>query len=765
MMTATTAIERHAVNATAVLEMALRHAREGRRVFPLSRNAKTPAMKGWQDRATSDEASICEWFGPGGRYEGHNLGLCTGTQRTNPTTGQPEYLVAIDLDTKAGKNGAEFLQAECDRRSIALDEGTTVQRTPSNGLHLLYWASAPLVQGANVLGEGSGVDLRSVGGYVVAAPSVIDGKAYELVKDAPIAPMGELETLFKVAITQTKAADSAPLGGVDASRAKSRAVEYLKTAPLSVEGKGGDQTAYKVAAKLKDMGCTEAQTLALMAENWNPRCEPPWTGDDLAAKVRNAYSYGREPAGVSAPEAVFTATEQVEGDAPHPLEALNQKHAYVLLGGAGCVLWEKLDAQGRTVIDFVGVDAFRTFYKTTTFQSGRQTRPIGDAWLEWPGRRTYQGILFAPGKTLPPEYLNLWRGFGVTPKPGKWTKMRAHIRDVICSGDPKLDAYVMGWLARAVQFPGQPGEVALVLRGKQGTGKGTLGHWMRRIFGNSGRQVSNPEHLVGRFNSHLKDCAFLFADEAFFAGDRKHIGVLKSLITEPTIQVELKGRDVFETPNCLHVLMASNEEWVVPAAADDRRYCVVDVSDVHRGHHSYFEAVLAECNSGGLEAMLHDLMHYDLRGFDVRAIPATEALDDQKVQTMGSADRWLFDLLDGSPMPGFSDSSTWGDEGFKLDKNAAYEDYLSKCKSRYVDKYPKSGNAFWRHLRGLFDGLMREYRPAGGSRHVILPKMSDARGVLYKSWGLRAVAPASNGDVPESDPPTAKKLTAGEIFD
>ena len=71
----------------------------------------------------------------------------------------------------------------------------------------------------------------------------------------------------------------------------------------------------------------------------------------------------------------------------------------------------------------------------------------------------------------------------------------------------------------------------------------------------------------------------LFADEAFFAGDRSHESILKALITEETLMIEPKGVDPFAVRNCLHLIMSSNNDWVIPAGADARRYFVLGVSD------------------------------------------------------------------------------------------------------------------------------------------------------------------------------------------
>ena len=56
-----------------------------------------------------------------------------------------------------------------------------------------------------------------------------------------------------------------------------------------------------------------------------------------------------------------------------------------------------------------------------------------------------------------------------------------------------------------VQLPAQQGEVAVVLYGVPDSGKSTLGKALRRIMGQHGIKISTTEHLVGRFNQHLRE--------------------------------------------------------------------------------------------------------------------------------------------------------------------------------------------------------------------------------------------------------------------
>jgi MoxR-like ATPase len=188
----------------------------------------------------------------------------------------------------------------------------------------------------------------------------------------------------------------------------------------------------------------------------------------------------------------------------------------------------------------------------------------------------------------------------------------------------------MNWMARAVQQPDSIGEVAVVLRGGRGTGKSLFARMFGALFGAHFLQVSDPKHLVGSFNAHLRDTIVLFADEAFYAGDKKHESILKTLVTESTFIVEGKGIDAETARNYTHLIMASNDAWVVPAGQDERRFFVLDVGARRAQDTVYFKAVTEQMQHGGYEALLHLLKSRDISSFEVRTVPQTRALREQK---------------------------------------------------------------------------------------------------------------------------------------
>jgi hypothetical protein len=88
----------------------------------------------------------------------------------------------VDIDTTNKKPGRESLAR---LRTAGLVSGAVATvRTWSGGLHLYYRGSD---QGNGALHR-AGVDFRSTGGYVLGPPSVISGRAYELI--AHRAPTG-----------------------------------------------------------------------------------------------------------------------------------------------------------------------------------------------------------------------------------------------------------------------------------------------------------------------------------------------------------------------------------------------------------------------------------------------------------------------------------------------------------------------------------------------------------------------------------------------
>jgi hypothetical protein len=76
-----------------------------------------------------------------------------------------------------------------------------------------------------------------------------------------------------------------------------RAKRYLASVPPAIAGQHGDVHTFRVCCRLiRGFALTDDQALAVLAE-WNVRCQPPWSPEELLDKLHRAARYGREPVG------------------------------------------------------------------------------------------------------------------------------------------------------------------------------------------------------------------------------------------------------------------------------------------------------------------------------------------------------------------------------------------------------------------------------------------------------------------------------------
>jgi hypothetical protein len=354
------------------------------------------------------------------------------------------------------------------------------------------------------------------------------------------------------------------------------------------------------------------------------------------------------------------------------IAAMNEQHALIenVGGSSGKTViasWEPSPIDlNRLVVVFQTKESFLLRYSNRSISvevpDGRGgthyvRTPLGQWWLGHRDRLQFRGVTFRPGgPEVVNECLNLWQGWGVEPKPGDWGLIRQHIEEVVADGNAEFAEYLICWIAWAIQNPAAQAEVALVLIGAKGAGKGTLVRCLQRIFGAHAFQVTSREEVIGKFNGHLQDCVLFVADEAYWGGDKRCVGRLQGMITESTLPIERKGIDLIQVPNYLHVVMLAEPGWVIPAGRFERRYAALAVSDRRRGDREYFRALHSQIANGGAEAMMWDLQRMELDGWHPREIPESllkgEALQEQQGHTLPPLEQWYLMLLHEGQIPG-----------------------------------------------------------------------------------------------------------------
>lgn len=154
------------------MQAALEYASKGWHVFPVEPQGKRPLVT-WKESSTSDEDTIRKWWTD---WPYANVGIDCGKSG----------LVVIDIDDM------DAVPALAEKLSFdPTSDDTAVAKTGGGGMHVYYRAGSNEIRNSasKVL---SGVDVRGVGGFVVAPPSSHEsGHDYEWVSDKDPKPIPE----------------------------------------------------------------------------------------------------------------------------------------------------------------------------------------------------------------------------------------------------------------------------------------------------------------------------------------------------------------------------------------------------------------------------------------------------------------------------------------------------------------------------------------------------------------------------------------------
>lgn len=715
---------------------ALRLAKMGFWVFRLKPRGKTPLYNEWQKEATREADKIIQYW----KEDPHaNIGIFCSR------FGDFMALVAVDVDNKDGRDGsATMCELEFDGKEFP---ATYTQTTPTGGRHHVYVAKRPVNQGnANVLGHG--LDLRSRGGYIVGSGSFVAGASYadndvevtacpawlfEL-RDQPEAP--------KVDVTQD-------VSKINPEHATARAVAYLEQYAPTAEDGERNGTAYKVAARLKDFGVMEDECQSLMAD-WNNALDNPLEDEELERTVRSAYKTGANVIGAVAGEVVFTNVEAEEVakaaqvkkeiiDAPeqkkehkHPVNGFNDEHAIVAAGGGHHILRETTDAKGQYKLEHLQEHSFHRMNAHLKMAVDGEDKACTTMWMEDKDARRYEGLVFAPMQVVTARFFNLWRGFAVSPKTEMQVseRSRAAVREFfhhalhnVCNGNERDFKHLIGYFAHSVQKPWEKTQHALVFKGEKGVGKNALIQIITKLFGPHGMITAKKRYLTSNFNGHMEALIWMVYDEAFWSGDKDAEGTLKDVITGNTHSIERKGQEIYEVANLLRPVIIGNDDWLVPASHDERRYFVCNVNNNRKQDTKYFIEMREGMEEGGYSLLLDTLMKYDLTGFDHSTAPVTKGLIDQKIKSLDVMGQWWYDSLRFGKLAG-----AYNDLSFvQMEENALRNAFYNYCRNRNTRTRLPDNSTFFEDLLRYAPSLARIDDGQGGATYCCAGGLEQLR--------------------------------------
>ncbi len=346
--------------------------------------------------------------------------------------------------------------------------------------------------------------------------------------------------------------------------------------------------------------------------------------------------------------------------------------------------------------------------------NGNQTRTsAARRWHE--GLDPYARVDFRPDKPSPYDFeeyglmvFNLFRGYQIAPAKGNIDLYWEFLEKVICYGNKELADWVDSWVSQMYQNPETKPGTALALLGGQGIGKDTFVEIITRPLGDSYYQkIANMDVLFSQFNEHLAACLLLYANEATWGGDHRGAGILKDEITADNRLLNPKHKGSSIIKNYTRYIFASNEMHALRINNDDRRYCVLQVSDAKKNDHRYFKKLRDWLNKGGYEAVFHHWLNKDIGPIDrYRKAPETAGRLNQIIESFDLLERAFFQFLYDEKV--FPDDDSLNTE-YRRDQIAAFIN--SEIKRKYeVETNPQSIGTFLKKI-GINSKERKVYMP------------------------------------------------------
>ena len=681
--------------ADAVHVAAICYVESGIPVLPLDPGSKMLPTAGGisYTSATVKRATVDKWFGPGGRYRGFNIGIGCGIEGG---------VMALDIDSKSvpgtNTNGIKELEKITEANG-PLPIGPC-QSTPSGGYHYLYrWAHGATSSSSKVA---PGIDTRGgtkdkCTGHIVAFPSIVGGKKYEWLSGGEIPEMPK----WLVEALGTPWEDKQPKPSASGQEIEKVSIPIVQVNRM-LAALSPDDVTYedwvKVGMVLKYLYGDDGLEIWDEWSSYGIRrkaneCKSRWRsfGDEM---VDGCVGFGTllylaKEAGWRPLPGDVTGGQDAEIE--ERVLQMNLRYALMRIGKNTLIATFEKNANDVRV-GFLNVGSFNIMLSNEPIFIKNKKHQMSDIWLASSLRREYYDMGIYPKGKEPDGTLNIWNGWGVEPNPdASCEKYLKHTEGVICNGNTENYEWLLDWMADSIQDFRNVKGTCVVLQGIEGCGKGIWADNFGMLFGKHYTHIVDAERLTSRFNSFMADSILIFADEVLFPGDRKSANVLKGLISERVITREAKGVDSVDVDNLNRVIIASNEDWIIPAGPQSRRYLVLHINPDLACNKSYFDALAKEMDNGGRGALLHFLINRRITS-NLRTAPVTKALIEQRKMSSrhDTLMQWIIEIMEKGGFESVDSSAMVGETGewpSSLNKYEVFNEYRSWAKDTRASNY------------------------------------------------------------------------------
>jgi hypothetical protein len=255
-----------------------------------------------------------------------------------------------------------------------------------------------------------------------------------------------------------------------------------------------------------------------------------------------------------------------------------------------------------------------------------------------PRREIIEGEAASVNVYVPPQ---------IKPKPGDIRPFEEFMEYMVPDKDERHILY--RWCYTLVARPDIRMEWGVLLASTtQGVGKSTLGmQILTPLVGEPNVSTPSESSIVdSQFNDWAANKRLAVVNEIYSGQSWKAYNKLKSVITDPTVTINIKFMRAYTTANWVHIFACSNSERALKMEQTDRRWFVPTLAEV-KWPKREFDRLYAWLKSGGLSIIKHAAMNWPESDFvqPGEAAPETDRKAEMAYDSLSPAYREVLDLV------------------------------------------------------------------------------------------------------------------------
>jgi hypothetical protein len=265
--------------------------------------------------------------------------------------------------------------------------------------------------------------------------------------------------------------------------------------------------------------------------------------------------------------------------------------------------------------------------------------------------------------------------------------------EVLSNHDKPIGEYMTNWLAHILQKPFNNPLTSLILSGRKGCGKDTLGDFIQEwIIGDRlSHNYTSTDQFWDKYDTDRLNKLFIKLEEASGSVNKKHIGDMNP-----------KGIKSVTAGNYCRYFMTTNEGECVKVEDGERRFFVVACGkDWVKDTEQWKKVRRVLFNENGARQVGEWLMARDLSNYDTTIFPKNEYLENLMESSKSTTELFIEDLASGR----YSGSQLWD----------AYRAFLVSKELIGIDNNTSFGRSLHVPIR---DGLILKKRETDGVVYI-----------------------------------------------